>query len=167
MPHRIKSVLRGAALVLAVGSAVFPACIAAADDLDSVISYPTAPAPAATKTQVDGTFVVQIGLKAAASLPDGTPVTFSIAAQTFDSAFSNEASTVATAMVSHGAASITVNVPYTWTVASTDNTVSISVQVSAFVQDGSTSYSNLTDLDQTIPLPADGAKTKLNFHSSI
>lgn len=160
------AVVKRTAWMLAFSAATL---VAGAADAASVSTAPffVPREPLGSQTQVTGQFTVNLSFVTSADLPEGTPISIFIAAGPSDPSFNDSASAEGTATVAKGKASFTVTLPYLWQVSSTDDDVSISISASAAGQGDTASYSNFTNLSQTLPLPKDGAKTKVNLHTSI
>lgn len=123
--------------------------------------------PAPSATQVSGTFQIEVALQVSASLPDGGTISVEATLSTSDSSYSNSVSLTETTTASGGQASITLNMPYTWQVASTSDQVTVSVVISGSATGGAATYSDSTVESTTIPLPANNATTPVSISTSI
>jgi hypothetical protein len=125
------------------------------------------PKPAVTPIQVSGTFEVQVTLQVSPSLPNGTQISVEVTASTFDSSYSDSVSLTGTATVSTGQASVTLNIPYTWLVASTSDQVTVSAYIYGSANGAAGTYSDSTSWSTTIALPANNATTPVPIATSI
>jgi hypothetical protein len=120
-------------------------------------------------TQLSGTFKVSIALDVSKGLPDGTQVSAAASAQLQgDRVYINdEAGLDATTTVSGGKVSITLDIPYTWNVTSTADTVIVQLSVSASAQRSNVQLQYSSSFTQTIALPKNGAMTPVKFTGSL
>jgi hypothetical protein len=142
-------------------------CLAAIGLASPALAQPAAPPAASSAIQVDGTLKVSGKFTVNAGIPDGTTVTISVSTSLSDASFGDEGGASPTATVSKGKVSFAVALPYTWLVASTKDSVSIELNVSAQSSSKGVSYSFSTYLSQTIALPKTGATTAVAFSGSL
>jgi hypothetical protein len=145
----------------------FPAALAQEHGIAVVGKVQQPPKPAVTPIQVSGTFEIQVTLQVSPSLPSGTAITIEATAQTLDSSYSDSVSLTGTAQVSSGQASLTLNIPYTWLVASTSDQVTVEVSISGSAATSGPTYSDSTSVSETIALPANNATTPVPISTSI
>lgn len=98
--------------------------------------------PAAAGTKVTGVFEIDITLSVSPDLPNGTTINVSPGASAIDAKYNNAADAFASTKVAGGKASIVVRIPYTWRVASTNDTVTISF--SAFANASNATFPSTT-----------------------
>jgi hypothetical protein len=130
---------------------------------------PAKPGPDSPGIQVSGTFQVEVSLQVNPSLPSGTTVSITATVQAVDSTYNNSASLTGTATVSDGQAGLTLNIPYTWQVASTSDQVSVEVSISSSAPGSGNvdTYSDSTSVSDTVALPANNATTPVMISTSI
>jgi hypothetical protein len=121
-----------------------------------------APAEAAG-TKVNGEIGLELALKVNPAIPDGTPVSISATVAASDSVYSNSSLLYLSGTVRGGIFKTTTTIYYAWTVASKHDNLSINLSISG----GKGSYSATASLYKTIPLPANGAVTKVIFDDAL
>lgn len=118
--------------------------------------------------RVAGKLIIHMQLQVGSSLPDGTNISVIIEAVANDDTADNTAETVSTSVtVSGGAASLTSEVPYTFNIASRQDTIDVTLDASGNATSGGVSYTNGRQLLQSIPIPKNGATTTVNLSGSI
>jgi hypothetical protein len=124
--------------------------------------------PATPRIERTGTFVLDLDLTVSPDLPDGSLVTIYATASTFDADYSDTFELYgAQAKVADHKVSGTYDMPYIWLVATTADKVDVSISVSGTATKGELSYSDTSSFDETIPLPANGAKTPIHDAGSL
>ena len=126
-----------------------------------------AQAPAAARIQRSGTLKITVVLDASASLPNNTNVSITAFAQTFDATYSNSATLSGSTRIAAGKVNLTMNIPYTWVVASAANKVTVNLSMSASATTAAGTFQNSGALSKTFTLPANNKTTTVAFTGSI
>ena len=122
--------------------------------------------PATSRTQLSGVLKVTVVVQTDKTIPDGTLLEFSAAANVVDKSFTNSHSVGGSAKISGGRAQLTLNIPYILVVASKTDMLSVSCGVSASVIGAEeTSYS--TSFSSSIALPPNGATTNMTLSGDL
>ena len=122
--------------------------------------------PAASRTQITGVLKLTVVVQTDKTIPDGTLLGFTAAANVVDQSFTNSHSVGGSAKISRGKAQVTLNIPYILIVASKTDTLSVSCGVSASVI-GAETISYSTSFSSNIALPPNGATTAVTLRGDL
>jgi len=149
-----------------LASLAVPSAQALADTVAAPAGIAVAGVAAASRIQVGGTVKLTVVVQTAKTIPDGTLMVFSAAANVVDTSYTNSHTVAGSAKIAGGKAQLTLNIPYIWVVAAKADTMSVSCNVSASVTGNQqTSYS--TSFSSSMKLPPNGATTAVTLTGSI
>lgn len=123
-----------------------------------------APASAAS---IKGTYVVTTTVTVNSEIADGTNVSASVSASSFETGFANSSSIQTNGTVDNGKVVFKASIPFNWTVGSATKTVSISVSASSSTFDTTRSTYRSTFISRTINLPKTGVTTKVTLAGAL
>jgi drug/metabolite transporter superfamily protein YnfA len=124
--------------------------------------------PAAKQINIEGTYAVTVTVQLNKDIVDGTPVNIDVVATANDETFQDTSSNGATVNAKGGTATVTVDIPYDWQVASTDDKVYIEVSLDADPDvDTIGEYSFINYVSSSGKLPANGATTAVTIDGTL